>query len=204
MTSRKGALIFTIAAACFGLVLTALLAQRAERSRGAQAAFDNLPVLGKVPDFALTDTNGETFTANELDNTVWVADFIFTSCAGPCPVMSSKMARLQQQFDDEDVAFVSVTVDPDRDTPEVLAKYGKEYGADLTQWHFLTGDIDAIHELSVKGFMVGSVDEPVFHSTRFILVDGNRQIRGYYRGAEEADVAELARDIRSLLADAQA
>lgn len=125
---------------------------------------------------------------------------MFTSCAGTCPVLTKNMAELQESFADRgELHFVSVTVDPETDTPEVLERYASKYSADTSRWHFLTGSLEDIHELAVKGFKVGSVDEPIFHSNRFILVDEDGSIRGYYTGTENLEMLRLRGDIDSVL-----
>ena len=160
-----------------------------------------LPIYYALPPFSLIDTEGESFGNGDIRGKIWVADFIFTTCAGPCPEMTEKMSELQQEFRDaDDVQFVSFSVNPEVDTPEVLANYAKAYGADLDTWHFLTGSADDLHRLAVEGFKIGSMEEPLFHSTRFILVDGTGSIRGYYHSTEAEDLADLRRDINRLLA----
>ncbi len=162
--------------------------------------FDGLPVLGQVTDFAFTDSTNQPFGSEDLLGQVWAADFIFTTCAGICPVMSTNMAGLHQEFSGDDrVHFVSFTVDPETDTPEVLDAYRQKYDSEDSSWHFLTAPEEEMHALSVEGFKVGSVEEPIFHSSRFILVDGRGQIRGYYEGTEAEGVEELRRDILFLL-----
>ncbi len=143
-----------------------------------------LPSYSEVPDFSLTSERGETVTLDDLAGHIWVADFIFTNCRGPCPLMTSHMAKLQHALDAEGlpVKLVSVTVDPERDTPAVLKDYAERFGADLSRWSFLTGDKQAIHNLIGHGFKLASTDgsvregEPgaaiVTHSVRFVLVDG--------------------------------
>ena len=179
-----------------------LFAQRGQAPPSHEIGFEPLPVLSQVGDFELTDTAGQPFRAERLAGKIWVVDFIFTSCAGICPVMTGKMAELQRAFDGEDrVEFVSISVDPETDTPEVLADYAKRYGADPARWHFLTGDIDYIHPLITQTFKVGSLDDLLIHSPRFILIDGTGAIRGYYIGTDKDDVALLAADIAELLAE---
>lgn len=179
-----------------------LFAQRGQASPFQQTQLESLPVLSQITDFELTAATGQPFRAEQMAGKVWVVDFIFTSCAGICPVMTGKMAELQRQFDGEDrVEFVSISVDPKTDTPEVLADYAKRYGADPARWHFLTGDIDYIHPLATQTFKVGSIDDPLIHSPRFILVDATGAIRGYYIGTDKEDVARLAGDIAELLAE---
>ncbi len=179
-----------------------LFAQRGKAPRVPEAELDTLPVLGQVSDFELTAATGQPFRADRLAGKVWVADFIFTSCAGICPVMTGEMAELHRAFEGEDrVEFVSISVDPETDTPEVLAEYGERYGADPERWHFLTGDIDYIHPLATQTFKIGSLDDLLIHSSRFVLVDGAGAIRGYYIGTDTEDVARLAGDIAELLAE---
>ncbi len=170
-------------------------------------------VFGTVPDFAFTDRRGRTVRRADLLGKVWVADFIFTNCSGTCPVMTMRMKGLLEALKDlPGVALVSFSVDPDRDTPEVLDEYAAGHGADDERWYFLTGDRAAVYRLSREGFRlaVGEVppeelrpgDEAIMHSDRFGLVDRRGRIRGLYRGAgpdSEAAVRQLAEDIRKLL-----
>jgi protein SCO1/2 len=164
----------------------------------------DLPVYGEIPDFSLIDSSGRTFARSELAGKVWVADFIFTNCAGACPSMTEKMRKFQDAAPPE-VQLVSFTVDPARDTPEVLAAYAKNYGADSGRWHFLTGGKDALYKLSIEGFKLavddtmGSEIEPITHSSRFVLVDRQGRIRGFYSGSEEQDLQRLVADARTLL-----
>jgi protein SCO1/2 len=157
-----------------------------------------------VPDFSLTDQTGATVTLADLKKSVWVADFIFTNCAGTCPMMTSAMRKLQTALP-EGVRMVSITVDPSRDTPKVLATYAAEHGAARDRWLFLTGDKQALYDLCIKGFKLalddssGSVAEPITHSTRFVLVDKQGNIRGYYSGTEDEALKRLVEDAKTLL-----
>jgi protein SCO1/2 len=162
-----------------------------------------LPVYGVVPEFALIAQDGHLFDSRALDGKVWVADFFFTSCTGPCPRMSSMMRRIQNDFRGERrLHFVSFTVDPARDNPAALAAYAKRFQADLDRWHFLTGPVDELNRLSLKVFKLGAVTgNSLDHSTRFVLVDGGRRIRGFYLTAEPEALKQLTSDIRSLLAE---
>lgn len=157
-----------------------------------------LPFLGYVPEFTLTDTSGKNFESQNLAGKIWVVDFIFTSCGGPCPLLSSKMATLQSEFASEsNFHLISISVDPERDTPDVLLEYAKRYQA-TKSWTFLTGKNDEIQNLLVKGLKIGSGEEPIYHSTRFVLVDGVMRIRGYYDGTEAKDIKRLKGDINKL------
>ena len=155
-----------------------------------------LPVLGQVADFHLYDTESREFGLTQLKGKVWVADFIFTTCSGICPVMTKNMAALHRSFLLVDgVEMVSITVNPENDSPGVLAAYAKRYHADLKKWHFLTGARAEIQKLAVHSFKIGSVKEPVFHSDRFVLVDRQGRIRGYYEGTEDKRIGGLFKDI---------
>ena len=164
------------------------------------------PDHGQLPDFSLIDHRGQPFTRHELAGSVWVADFIFTRCAGQCPLMTARMASIQQAFAREpDVQFVSFTVDPSHDTPEVLAAYANHHGAHTGKWRFITGDPQAMTALARTGFRLavgeeeGSQREPIAHSVRFVLVDRNGHIRGYYDAMDAHAMAQLREDTRALL-----
>ncbi len=157
---------------------------------------DPLPVLGEVGAFQLVAQNGEPFEPSLLRGNIWVADFIFTNCQGPCPRMTTLMRRLQQRA--PGVQLVSFTVDPARDTPPVLADYARRFQADTRTWHFLTGEAAELHRLSREVFKLGNVDGQLDHSTRFVLVDRTGRIRGYYSTQEESPVGRLVEDIERL------
>lgn len=157
---------------------------------------------GAVPDFTLTDESGRPFADRSLRGRVWIADFIFTSCAGACPAMTARMAGLQNELPPE-IHLVSVTVDPARDTPPVLRQYAARYGADPARWHFLTGPAAVLQPLLQQGFRLGFAEgggpeEPIIHSQRFVLVDRAGQIRGAYDSTDRAAVRRLVQDARSL------
>lgn len=178
----------------FGVIIIAVGISRLSRRPS-----EPLPVLGKLPEFELVDQNGEMFSLADLQGKMWLADFIFTTCGGPCPIMSSQFARLQDKYSPfEDFRLLSISVNPEYDTPPILKEYGDRYGADHSRWTFLTGEREAIHTLAVDGFHVGSIEEPVFHSTRYILVDSGARIRGYYISTEPDELARLERDLRIL------
>jgi protein SCO1/2 len=182
--------------------LTALWSLRASYAR-RQA---ELPVLGVLPAFSLTERSGRMVTRNDLMGRPWVADFIFTRCTGICPLLSARMAGLQESLAGRpDVKLVSISVDPQWDTPEVLARYADRHGADPDQWLFLTGEWDAIRKLVGEGFKLGVSrakagevpdGELVTHSERLVLVDGQGRIRGYYHGTEDDSVEKLEADLQ--------
>ena len=199
MTLRRYLIVMSVlTVASLAAVTSLLYLQRTQGEPGTAT----LPVLGEVSPFDLTDANGETFRASQMDGKIWVADFIFTSCPGICPVMTAAMSELQGIYAGNDlVQFVSISVDPDTDTPEVLSKYAQSYGADPERWHFLTGSAEDIHSVATEIFKVGSLDDPLIHSPHFILVDASGSIRGYYVGTESVEVAHLGVDIATLLAE---
>jgi protein SCO1/2 len=167
----------------------------------------DLPRLGAAPAFALVSEQGKAVTGADYAGKVWIADFIFTRCGGSCPILSAKMVALSERMSDvPEVRFVSFDVDPDYDTPEVLAEYGRKLGADPARWSFLHGERTVIRTLIKDGFKLAIEDaapdsvEPILHSTRFVLVDGEGTIRGYYEGMEQPPVDQLEKDARALAA----
>jgi protein SCO1/2 len=158
-----------------------------------------LPTYGMVSDFSLTDQTGAAFSSKALEKHVWVADFIYTTCPGPCPRMSSQLHQLQAGLGHSDLRLVSFTVDPQHDTPAVLTAYGKHFEADPAKWSFLTGDVATINHLSRDVFRLSSVDGTLEHSTRFVLVDGQARIRGFYSSLDKGVMPNLLADTKRLL-----
>ncbi|MGZ4966546.1 MAG: SCO family protein [Chthoniobacterales bacterium] len=163
-----------------------------------------LESLGAIPEFRLTNQNGQPFGSAELKGKIWIADFVFTSCPGPCPLISSRMAELQKPLEKSDVHLVSFTVDPQNDTPQVLHNYADRLNAREGRWDFLTGETNAIYDLTRNGFKLAVSDgaeelgRPV-HSTRAVLVDRRGAIRGYYDITAPDGVTKLIADTRHLL-----
>jgi protein SCO1/2 len=159
---------------------------------------------GKVPPFQLTNQTGEVFGSAQLAGKIWIADFIYTTCPGPCPMISTRMGELQKPFEKTDVQLVSFSVDPEKDTPEVLRKYAENLHADSHRWTFLTGPKSTIYKLSHDGFKLAISDDsdaegiPV-HSTRMVLVDRHGQIRGYYDAVGPDAITKLVADTNHLL-----
>lgn len=156
-----------------------------------------LPVLGEIPAFHLINQQGHTFDRSALNGHVWIADFIFTHCEGPCPRMSSHMHAMQEKLD-ASVHLVSITVDPERDTPDVLNAYARQFGADDNHWTFLTGNPEVINMLDHDAFKLGSLNPQMDHSTRFVLVDKQGRVRGYYGMTEDDPVAHITHDAARL------
>src|SRR2546426_9510715 len=159
---------------------------------------------GTVPEFVLVNQGGQNFGSAQLRGKIWIADFIYTTCPGPCPMISSRMSELQKPLEKTDVHLVSFSVDPAKDTPQVLRGYAEKLRAEPKRWDFLTGAKSAIYDLSHKGFRLAVSDGsdeagiPV-HSTRMVLVDRHGEIRGYYEATEADAVTKLLADTSHLL-----
>lgn len=155
-----------------------------------------LRALFAAPDLTLTDQDGKTFSTRDLRGRPWVADFIFTSCAGSCPVMSHKMAEVQKKTP-PDVRLVSFTVDPTHDTPAILKQYAEALKADPARWRFLTGApqqmTDAAYAMKISVKPAGN-DTPLLHSNKFLLIDRNGSVVGIYDGTSADDVKRLTAD----------
>lgn len=158
-----------------------------------------LPVLADVPAFELVDQGGRPVTNESFLGRTWIADFFFTRCMGPCPVLSTTMSDLQDEIPSE-VAFVSFSMDPGYDTPEVLTEYAQRYDADLGRWTFLTGDAATIYDIP-RGLGLAAEegaghDGTIIHSSRYLLIDPEGKVRGWYTVVNvdfETDEMELER-----------
>jgi len=156
-------------------------------------------VLGSVVDFTLTDQNGQTVTKQDLLGKVWIADFIFTSCSGTCPIMTKTMVELQGKLTDvRDLRLVSVSVDPARDTPEVMAGYASYYKADPKRWFFLTGEEAEIRKLVTDSFKLMSGENLLFHSERLSIVDRKGRVRTGYDGTKPESLDRIVADVRAI------
>lgn len=150
-----------------------------------------------VGPFELTERSGEKFNSKALEGKVWVASFFFTGCPGPCVRMNNFVAELQQDAAYRDAMFVSVTVDPDNDTPERLRTYADHYRADAARWVFLTGEMRDIERLAIERFKVPFAR--AMHSERLMLVDRQGRVRGAYSATDPAEVLLLKRKLAKLL-----
>lgn len=159
---------------------------------------------GTLPAFQLVNQNGQPFGSAQLAGKIWIADFVYTTCPGPCPMISSRMSELQKPLEKTDVHLVSFSVDPEKDTPQVLRGYAEKLHADPARWGFLTGPKSAIYKLSHDGFKLaisdGSGEQGIpVHSTRMVLVDRHGEIRGYYEATEADAITKLLADTNHLL-----
>ena len=158
-----------------------------------------LPLLGAVPDFTLTDQTGAAFAGSSLRGHVWVADFIYTNCPGPCPLMTKRMHRIQERLASEPaIRFVSFSVDPSRDTPAALTAYATRFHAAPERWTFLTGNPQTLDTLDWNVFKLGHLSTAFDHSTRFILIDRNSRIRAYYGMGQDQMLEQIAEDATAL------
>ena len=159
----------------------------------------DLPKINQIKEFQLTDQNGNIFGFQELKGKVWAVNFVFTRCQGHCPLMTERMAELQNDFSrDKNVAFVTISMDARYDTPEVLKKFATKYEADFSRWHFLTGDPDKIIEIARSIFKVPADKDPEMHTTRLVLVDEKGFIRGYYDSLDTDSFAHLKKALHNL------
>jgi protein SCO1 len=199
-------------------------------SNQSQSTLEMLGEYGEVPDFTLTERSGRQVTRADLRGKVWIVDFFYIECPDTCPLLSANMARLQDAWAQEpDVRLVSISVDPEHDTPAVLADYATRYAADPNRWLFLTGPKDAIYRLAIDGFHLGIVDRDehawrgtddgrawfgpgsawahaspnsdrkLIHASRFVLVDRQAQIRGYYYGTDWESLDRLQANVKIVL-----
>lgn len=214
----------------WGLVAVALVAfaarvvwtwqERGIRQGGFQEKLllEGLKVYGTVPDFSLIERSGRRVTLSDLRGKVWVVLFFYTGCRDICPLIVPQMGLLHLEYMNDpefrsEIRFVSITVDPERDTPQVLAKFAERFSADPELWLFLTGDKAAIYRLTQEGFKVGmgeqenppevkqktGEEKDILHSSRLILVDRKARIRGYYSGIDAEAMVRLRKDLRKLL-----
>ena len=159
-----------------------------------------LPVLGSVSGFQLTDSEGNPYEADQLRGKVTIADFFFTSCKGICPALTQQMGSLQKRFEGSpEFQLVSITVDPDNDTPETLSAYTVENKLQLRNWNFLTGSREDIRALLFGQLKIGMPDDPLTHSDRLVLLDPDLQIRGYYSLSNPNSLQKLRKDASRLL-----
>ncbi len=160
-----------------------------------------------LPDFSLTAVTVDgtsPFDARALRGRVWIADFVYTRCAGPCPLLTANMQGLQKRLP-KSIGLLSFTVDPDHDSPEVLNVYARQFKADPQRWFFLTGEKADLIRLVRDGFLLPVVEnaaaqegEKIAHSTKFVLIDADARVRGWYDGDDAAALEKLEADAKKL------
>lgn len=195
-----GALVLT--AVCIAI---AFMVQRMQQPSAVA-----LQAISQIPPFTLTNQFGQPVTFTNLLGHVWVADIIFTRCAGPCPQMTRTMRELQNSVSARSaVKFVTLTTDPDYDTPSVLKQYAEQAGADRSRWLFLTGSKDQIARLALDGLKLAAQEKPTseretpvdlfIHSTLFVLVDKQGRVQAVFDREAPNFKASLQQSIRVLL-----
>ena len=188
---------------------------------GACSEKKNLPILGNraaverlidgklqidtlyatVADFSLSNQDGKTITQETVKGKIYIADFFFASCPTICPIMKKQLIRVFEKYKgDTGILFLSHTIDPEHDTIALLKDYATRLGSDGTQWMFLTGEREQIYELAEKGYYATAMPDSLepggyVHSGGFILVDGQRRVRGIYNGTDEKEVDQLMLDM---------
>lgn len=160
-----------------------------------------------LPDFSLTaiTVDGTSpFDLRAMRGRAWVADFVYTRCSGPCPMLTANMAALQKKLP-KSIGLLSLTVDPDHDSPEVLTLYARTFKADPQRWFFLTGEKAELIRLVRDGFLLAVAEnaaaapgERFAHSTKFVLIDADARVRGWYDGEDPAALDQLAADAKKL------
>jgi protein SCO1/2 len=160
-----------------------------------------------LPEFSLTAVTADgtsPFDLRTMRGRAWIADFVYTRCAGPCPMLTANMAGLQKRLP-KNIGLLSFTVDPDHDSPEVLTLYARTFKADPQRWFFLTGEKAELIRLVRDGFLLPVVEnaaalpgESFAHSTKFVLIDADARVRGWYDGEDQSAVDKLASDAKKL------
>lgn len=174
-----------------------------------------LPILGEVkivdgeevphtiPPFSFINQDSTIVTNEDLKAAPYVADFFFTHCPSICPIVTKEMLRIHENFEDTDLQLVSFTMDPKRDTPEVLKNYASKIEVNAPKWHFLTGDKKALHSISTDFFSVVIEDDEApggfNHTGKLLLVDTDGHIRAFCEGTDPEDVTEFIKDVAKLL-----
>lgn len=169
------------------------------------AAADSPESFSDVADFALVESSGRAVTRADLLGKPWIAGFVFTRCTGPCPRITANMRRMMDLLEGVDARLVTISVDPEYDTPAVLAEYAKTVGADTSRWWFLTGPLADVVNLSEKSFLLPiqrddsqPVGSSVTHRTWLTVVDAQGKIRGYYNGENEQGIERAVARARYL------
>lgn len=179
------------------------------RSLAKASPYQDLPKVAQVPPFKLTERSGQAITHVDLRNQIWAANFFFTACPTICPNLTRSMKRLQDGLADANfpLQLVSISIDPEIDTPDVLTSYANQFGAEEEPWWFLTGEPETIYNVARYGFVLGFVENPeeerekigrYAHSTKIALVDKQGFVRSYYENDSETLIQDIIRDAKRL------
>lgn len=155
-----------------------------------------LPIFGSLPAFVATNQEGSEFRSESLKGKITLLNFFFSSCKGVCPTVNGALARFRTRMKDiPDLNNVSVSVDPERDTVQVLAEYAQRFKADSAQWAFLTAPDETVTSI-LEQLKLGAPDEPMQHTSRVVLLDADLRVRGFYQGTDEDAFNMLEQDLR--------
>jgi protein SCO1/2 len=169
---------------------------------------EELPDYREAPQFKMTDSSGDPFSFRDTDGQVRIVSFFFTRCPSVCPkIQNHLLSILQKNEKSRDLLVLSLSVDPENDSPEVLNEYGKKYWAQIgghgtdpqTRWKFLTGPTDTLEDLLQNGFALAPGMLPDRHNTRLVLIDRKGRVRGFYQGMDAEQIEQLTKDLNSLL-----
>jgi protein SCO1/2 len=156
-----------------------------------------LPIIKDVGTFSGTTSENKPFSNENLKGIPSIVYFMFTTCKGPCPIINKQTETLLRELK-TNVQFVAITVDPEKDTPEQLLEYSKTFSLNKNSWFFVQTIPDSLRSIAVNNFMVGDMESPMVHSTRYILVDKNSKIRGYYDGLDSKAIEQMKKDLLTL------
>ncbi len=166
----------------------------------ANSSRSDLQIIAALPEFQLMTQDNELFGTKEMKGKLNLVYFFFSSCQGPCPIMTNNLVDISKKFGENDkIQFIGISVDPQRDTPEVLRAFANEYNLKSSNWKLLRGDIDRIEEISQKGFLLAADGFPMMHSTKVVLVDQNGNIRQYYDATDMASLNIMKTNVRELI-----
>ena len=210
--SKARLLLLGVSVLSLGIILGTFfwlkLAPRPGLTGWAAKPLEGLQRYGSVPQFSLVERSGKAITLADLRGSIWIADFIYTTCQDTCPMQTAEMAQLQKEWKDrEGLKLVSFSVDPEKDTTAVLSRYADRYKADGQRWLFLTGAKEEISRLVQAGFRLsavalpgdGNVGSVIMHSPRFVLIDKQAEIRGYYDSRDPQALQQLKADVETLI-----
>lgn len=186
-----------------GVIAVAYVRERSQASK-------TLPILREVNPFSLTNQHGQVVTRESLAGKVWLAEIIFSRCPVQCLKMTRELVAIQNELPKrDDLGFVSLTADPEYDTPAVLKNYGAAHGADPARWNFLTGSKSNLYSLALDGLLLSvrenpdkqnaNLDDLFIHSTRLVLVDRKGRLRAWFNGDGTTPRREIATAVGSLL-----
>jgi protein SCO1/2 len=155
---------------------------------------------GWMTDFVLTERQGNQVSSDDLKGQPYIVSFFYSTCPSICVQQNQMVQELQKEFEGDGVRFVSISVDPETDTPEAMREYAARFGADPEKWLFMTGDLTYIRRVGAEVFRL-AVDQK-FHTEKFVLVDAQGAIVGYYSWPEPKQFQKLKADIRNMITKA--